>query len=319
MTAHSPPIQHSSTEGDIGFSYVFAEQQILEEIKERLDMLQLGLATVYGDVSGSGSDTLRVTRVTGIGFAEAFATMNTETEAITPTGLTTDYDSLTVARHGLAKEETQFQKVLNHPSARSIDLSMLVDKVPESLIKTMRQKVCSTGATIGSSIGAATTAWSFDDELDLAAAFMETEGFAGDAVSIRDPEQYTDLAQALRNEPAYQTAEVMNAIRSIRPGAGAFNFLGFRNFASHDVTQSGGGHVGFAYVPGAIGMVVANTTPIDDDLGDVVVNLPQFGLVIQRSNTPKEATARFDANAYFGFGLLSATLFPQRKLLSIDD
>jgi hypothetical protein len=320
MTTISPPATHGQLEGDVGYSFVHAEEGIRQEIHEMLNVLGLGLVTMYGDLAGSGSDTVRITRISGVGFQEAFTEMAAENDAITPTDFDTGTDSLTLARHGLAKEETQQAKILSRE--RGVTLEALIEKVPSSWLKTMRSKMCTSGAGITAFTGAAGDAWSFDDELDMIAAFNNTEGFDANLVTMRHPEQYEDLRESIRDEPGYQFPEVLNALMGLRPGGGAFDFLGARNFASHDVGSSGGAHQGFAYVPGAIGWVVASTQPLQmDGFEDPARTLyvPEFGMVILLTSNGKQAQRRYDANSYFGVGRLSTTLFPQRRLVSIDD
>lgn len=318
MSTHAPPTTHASLEGDVGHSYVFAAEQIRLEIVEQLDALGAGLVTMYGDLAGSGSDTVRVTRISGVGWHESFTEMGSESEAIVATDFDTGTDSLSIARHGLAKEETQQARILARE--RGVTLEALIEQVPASWMRTMNSKLCTAGAGISASTGSSSAAWTFDDELDMLTAFAETEGFQGELVAWRHPEQFSDLRESLRNEPAYQYPEVMNALMGLRKGGGAFDFLGVRNFSSFRVTQSGGAHQGFAYVPGALGWVVANTSPLqglEDEKRTLYV--PDFGMVVHLLSTGKQALRRYDANSYFGTGRLAAALYPQRRLVSIDD
>jgi len=317
MTAHAAPIQFGSTQGDLGFAYVFAAQEILQELQEELDVLGLGLVTLYGDLSASGSDVVRITRMTGAGWAEAFQTMTSEVDPIIASGFTSNFDTLTIARHGLAKEETYQQAVLNREAG--VSLAALKAKVPQSWLKTLRQKLTAAGAGITASTGNVALAWDFDDELDMLAAFHETEGFGGEIITMRHPEQFTDLRDAIRDEPSYQTPEVMNEIMGLKAGGGSFNFLGVKNFSSFDVQQASGGHQGFAYAPGGIGWVVASSAPIRTANPATTMYIPQFGMVIEDKSEGKTATGRYDANSWFGVGKLDPTIFPQRRLLSIDD
>lgn len=316
MTTLAPPIQFGDAQADLGFAYVFAGQGILQELQEKLNVLELGMMTLYGDLGGSGSDVVRITRMTGAGWAEAFQTMTSETDPIVATGIATDFDTLTIARHGLAKEETYQQAILGRE--KGVSLEALKAMVPASWLKTLRQKMAVAGSGIAASTGSVATAWSFDDELDAVAAFHETEGFEGLVITMRHPEQFTNLRESLRNEPAYQTPEVMNEIQALRPNGGSFNFLGFKNTASFDVVQSSGGHQGFAYAPGALGWIVANTTPIRVANPATAMYIPQFGMVIEDKSDGKQATGRYDANSWFGVGVLDPTVFPQRRLLSVD-
>lgn len=324
MSAILSPASFAQLQGDLGYSYVFAAEAIRMEITEQLNVLGLGLIQLEGDLVGTGSDTVRVTRYGGVGFAETFQTMASETDAIVPTGFTTGYDTLSIARHGLAKEETYQGRILGR--AGSLTLPMLIDKVPASWLATMRAKMCVAGASISGATGDAAAAWSFDYELDLITSYQETEGFGqtGDpeaptVVTVRHPEQYTDLRDALRDEPAFQFPGVVEALMGLKPGGGSFDFLGMRNFASWDVTTAGGAHQGFSYVPGALGWVVASTTPIEVENPEQAIYVPEFGLIIERKSAGKVAQSRFDANAFFGTGRLDPTLFPQRRIISIND
>lgn len=318
------PSSHAQRESIVGFPYVFAGNQIRMEITEELNVLGAGLMSLYGELTGSGSDTVRVTRVGGIGFHERFQAMVSETDAILPTGHTLNYDELTLGRYGLAKEQTYTDQILAR--AESIGLAEMAAMVPMSYLATVRYNLATIGATFASGFGTTGVVWTFDDELNLIAGFHETEGFAsavqrnGGVVSVRHPKQYTQLRDSCRNEPSLQGSpaytEGMLSLTS-REG-GTFDFLGIRNYASHDVPLSGGDYVGSAYVPGAIGMVTASTTPVMTENPGKTVYVPEFGIVIEFRSTGEIATARFAANAFVGFAKLSNTLFPQFKITSLN-
>jgi len=312
VTTHLSPISQASMNGDLGLDYVFAQQEILEQLVDKLSVL--GLITLYGDVGASGTTVLRITNWTGAGFAVPFDTMDSETAPIIPKSIETDFDSLSIARLGLGHEETWQQEIINREPGVSLDA--LVAKVPESLMLTFRQKMTVVGAGFADATGDGAAQWSFDDELDLATAFLEQDGTFAAPNTMRHREQFTDLRTALRGEPAYNTPEIQNAINSVRPGGGAFDFLGFSNFASNDVTEATGAHQGFAWTPGAIGWVVGNSMPVKVRNPSTAMYIPQFGLVIQESADSKVATALYNANAWVGFGALTKKVFPQRRIIS---
>jgi hypothetical protein len=178
-----------------------------------------------------------------------------------------------------------------------------------------------SGTSITNVVGTTATDWTFDDEINLVTYFNEREGFTGEADTWRHPEQYSDLAASLRNEPSYQDPAVMSAIQGLKPNGGSFPFLNFTNFASHDVQSSGGDHIGLAFVRGAIGWVRASTLPLVGRVAnpDRAIYVPDVGLVIERDSAPNVATAKFVANAWFGTSLLSASLFPQSRIRSINN
>lgn len=316
------PQTHAQLESTNGFAYVFAGAQIREELTERLDVLQMGLIRGEGDLVGSGSDTLRMTRFGAVGFAETMTAVD-ETQAVPYTGSTINTDSVTIARYALGKEQSYQDQILQIP-AQSLSLQDMIALVPASYLATLRSSVVTAGSTFSSSVSATGVAWSFDNELALIAAFHETEGFEAGMmpVTIRHPEQFTDLRNAIRNEPSLQgNADLMASLLGLgnkSPG-GAADFLGFRNFASFDVPTSGGDHVGCAYVPGAIAYCVASTAPVQVENPAATIYVPEYGIMIERKSDGNVATARFNVNAWFGVAKMSASLFPQFKLLSVND
>ena len=320
MTTITAPNTHAQTYGDLGYAYQFARLGLLAELAESWNPAAEGLVPLYGELSGSGSDIVRIARVGGVGYAERFASMASETDAIVASGFTSGYDSVSLGRYGLAKEGSFKQRLLARPDT-GVTLQMLLEKVPASWVKTIRYLVCVAGSGISTSTGSTSTAWSFDNELNLIRAFKETEGFEGLLYTIRHPEQFTDLAESIRSEPSLQFPEVLAAIQGLTPGGGAFNFLGANNRASFDVQASGGAHQGFAFAPGAIGHVVAQTNPLADELANPAEALyvPEMGLVITRDTDGSQATNRFDANLFIGVGLANSALFPQRRIVSVND
>ncbi len=317
MATITPPATFAQVQADLGFAYVFASEDIRREIAERLDVLAIGVIPLVGDLQGSGSDVVRVTRIGGIGWQEAFETHTGETDATTATGFRTGFDTVTIARHGLAKEESYTNQILGREPAAMLE--SLKGVIPESWMKTMRQKVMAAGAGFTGAVGNTGLPWTFDDELALVAFFHETEGFDGNVVSFRHPEQYTDLRASIRVEPNFQFPEVTSALQGLRPGGGAVDFLGFRNFASFDITDSGGDHQGFAMTPGAIGWAVASTVPVRVEDPDMALVIPEFGLICEWKSTGRTATAQWDANSYFGVGTADPSVAPQTRIISVND
>lgn len=87
MAIITPPATHGQITVDLGLPYIFAAQEIRRELADRLNLLQLGVVPLVGDAAGSGSDTIRVTRIGGVGWSEAMATLAGENDAITPWAL----------------------------------------------------------------------------------------------------------------------------------------------------------------------------------------------------------------------------------------
>jgi hypothetical protein len=319
------PVSHGQTGSIVGYSYVLAAEQIRQEITEQLDVVAQGLVVLVGDLEGSGSDTLRITRFGGLGFADPMTALSGETDAIVPTGLTLGTDSVTLGRYGLAKEQTYTDQILAR--AEMIGLADMVAMVPASLLSTMRANAATIGATFATGAGTSGQAWSYDHELELIALFHETEGYeqavrrSGKAISMRHPEQFTDLRNSIRSEPGLQgSADLQQALLGLsQQEGGGFDFLGLRNFSSFDVPQSAGDWIGSAFMPGAIAWVRASTRPIQTENPAKTVFVPEYGIIIEYKSTGEIATARFAANAFFGMAKLDPSLFPQFKITSIND
>ena len=317
------PSSFAQAQADLGFAYVFAAQEIREEIVERLNVLDMGLVDAVGEFTASGSDTLRLTRYGGLGFAERMQAMASETDPIVATGHTTAFDTLTVARYGLAKEETLQGMVLNR--ADSVSLDLMQAKVPQSFLATIRHQLAVAGSQLAGSVGTSGAAWTYDDELELRAAFIETLGFdtLGQTVySVRHPEQFTDLANSLRSEPAFQGSDLLRQLLGlVRGDGGAIDVLGLRSFGSFDVQESGGDHQGFAYVGGALIWGAPSTAGLQgkvSDTGDHVI-IPEIGTILRRTGEGRTATERFDVNSWFGVDSVDPSLFPSFKLVSVND
>lgn len=317
------PSSFAQAQADLGHAYVFAAQGMREEITEKLNVLDMGLVDAVGEFTASGSDILRLTRYGGLGFAERMTAMASETDPIVATGHTTAFDTLAVARYGLAKEETLQSMVLNRTD--TVDLALMQSKVPESFLATVRYLLCVAGAAVSSSVGTSGAAWTYDDELELRAAFMETEGFdtlSQLVYSVRHPEQFTDLANSLRSEPAFQGSDLLRQLLGLaRSPGGAIDVLGIRSFGSFDVQNSGGDHQGFAYVGGAFVWGAPNTAGLASRVSDAGDNLvvPEIGTIIRRSGAGDTGTERFDVNSWFGVDSVDPALFPQFLLQSVND
>lgn len=317
-----PPGSFAQQQGTVGLPYVYTGERIRQELTERLNVLALGLLVGVGDLQGRGSDVIRITRFGGVGFAEPMTAMADETSPVPTSGHTVNNDTVTLGRYGLAKEETYQNQILQQ--AEQLGLDDMAQRAPNSWLKTLRQNMCVAGATFSAGVGTSGAAYTYDDELELVSSFHETEGFDASlgVVSVRHPEQYTDLRRSIRNEPGLQSdANLFLALQGLAQGTsqGAFNFQGMRNHSSHDVVTSAGDHVGYAYVPGALAWVVASTMAAQVEDPSKTVWVPEFGIILERKSTAEVATAKFVMNAWFGVDTMDPTLFPQFTITSVND
>ena len=317
MATYTAPLQHANTEANLGYDAVFAIAEAEAALMERFDVFGAGLLRAVGDLAGSGSDTLELTAYDGIGWAEAMTAMSSETEAAVATGLTDYVDSVTLGRYTLLKEVTHTQQILARDPILTIE--GLTAKMPESYGKTLRQRLCVAGSGLSSSVSATGAAWTFDKEIELVNTANETEGFNGQLIAVRHPEQMSDLRDSVRGEANFQFPEITQQIASVNRSAGfQGSFMGIENFQSFDVQQSAGDHVGFAFMPGKFVYAVASTARIPAG-ARILASIPRFGIVIIEQHNAQPTKLASVAEAHFAIAARNDNVVAGWKLLSIDD
>lgn len=311
------PNSHAQQYGTLGFDYVFAEQEILLELQDTLDVMGLGLVQLVGDLAGSGTDTIRVTDVGNIGWSLPFTALDSETDTVEPSPVNLGYETVTIAQFGLAHSETYKSQVLGREEG--VKLDALKARVPQSWMRTFRQRVTLAGSGISTAVGSASTSLSIDDHLDLATAYRTNLGNAKPSGMV-DPAQFDELMRSYRQDPAFQNsaadfASLMGLSDSqVHRNVGG---LGIDLALSDDVVQSGGAYQGFVTPPGGMGWAVANTSPIKPSNSVGAMYVPQFGLFIEElADQGGQTTRMYRATTFFGVALGSARVFTQRRLIS---
>lgn len=320
MAIVNPPTSQSAAEAaGHGYSYVIARELLLLAMEDELDVIAGMLVGLKGDAAGSGSDTIRITDVDGIGFGARFSAMASETDTITASPITLGYTDITVAMQGLAHEETYQQQVLGAVGGYSLD--DLIKAVPASWLASLRYSACVTAGGISTAIGSAAAYLSVDDYLDLTSAHLETPGAAarGMPVVAMDPAQMSKLLASFRSEPAFQASlEGFQALQGFKAGQSFPNFagLGATVHLTDDIQQSGGAYQGFAVSPGGIGWARASTDRVRPSGAGRAYYIPEYGLFIEEIGKGENGKARYEARTWFGTGLGSSSVFFQRRLIS---
>lgn len=318
MTTINAPVDFAQTEADLGLPFMFSAERIRIELQDKLDMLNLGVVPLIGDLAGSGADTVRVTHMGSVGFSRRMSAMASETDTITASAITTGYTEVAIGMQGLAHEETYQGQILGRE--KGISLEELEKFFPASWLATFRYLVCVEGATFGTNIGAVTTALSIDDWIDLVTAHNETLGSTGNPSAILAPQQHTQLLASARTEPAFQNlASDFSGMQRVNQMQIHPNFLGLGIDCAltDDVVQDGGGYQGFSMTPGGIGWARASTSSIRPHIPGVGLYLPEFGAFIERIAKGEQGKARYEARAWIGVNSGSSDLFVQRGVLSI--
>lgn len=318
------PFQHSTTFGTLGFAYTFAEQDILLELQDQLDVHGMGVVALRGDLEGTGSDTIRVTDYGNIGWSLPMQALSSETDTVSASPIDIGYETVTIGQFGLSHSETYKQQVLNRESAVSVDA--LKQMVPQSFLATFRNRVTLAGSGIATAVGSAATTLSVDDHLDLATAYRTNLGNVL-PTAILDPQQFDELARSYRTEPAFtNSAAEFAAVLGLQGGGPTggvsqthanFAGMGVNLSLTDSVVQSGGAYQGFAFPAGGIGWAVASTTRIRPANQNSAVYVPQFGLFIEElTEGGSQTTRQYRATALFGVALGSTRVNTLRRFIS---
>lgn len=278
--AISPPSSHSGTESTVGFPYVFADVDIEQALLDRLDVMGLGLVRLVGDFAGSGSDTMRVKFIDGVGFDNPMDALASETDSIVPSSFTLGYSEVSLGMYGLGYSDTYKAQLLSAEPAALLDY--LKSTIPDSGMATLRSLVCTAGSGFSSSVGATSTRLSMDDWLDLLAAWRSTMG-ARRPKAVLHSAALNQLVESARSEPAFQSSlDAFSGAHQVQESQlypGAFG-LPIDIVVTNDVVQSGGAYKNFAHQEGGIGWAAGDTSRIKVS-GINPIYIPRFGLLIQ--------------------------------------
>lgn len=324
-TTQTAPFQASNLKGDLGFAYVFSPEKMRLALHDALDIYSLGVVPLMGDLAQSGSDVIRVTDVSGTGWALPMAPLATETSAVAPSTAISGYESITCGTYGVSHSETYSAQAFARPEAAGLSLDALIAQVPASFLATFRANVCAAGAGITGSVGAATTTLGVDDWLDLGTAFSTALGSKRPIAMVHST-PFDQLKRAFRNEPALQnSAQEFAALMGVKTqddGTIQQSFpnwlgLGIDAYVTDAVTDVGGAYQSFAFSPGGIGWARCSTQPIKTANPQSTMYIPDYGLIIEElSEGGSTNTRQYKALAWFGVALGSARVYTHSRILS---
>ena len=317
MASISPPALASAVNNEVGFAYTFAQIAIQRRLEDALNVQAAGLVRLVGDAAGSGSDVIRVTNIGGIGYNLAMSALASETAAITPSPFDLGYSTVTIADYGLAFEESYKAQILGREPAAMLDA--LVQTMPESFLRTLRDLTATTVAGFSTVIGSSGTALTMDNALDLLAAFRENPG-SGQPVVMLHPKQVSDLVDSIRSETTLSlSVSEFGGLQGLQGGAQTIrNFagLGFDISMSTSITDDSTDFFGGAYSAGGVGYAVGSTAGVRAR-GIDAIRIPEFGTIVtfpSSSSTNGKETA--EARSFLGVAAGSSDGFGQRKVIS---
>jgi hypothetical protein len=317
MATISPPALASAVNTEVGFAYTFAQIAIERRLQDALNVEAAGLVRLVGDAAGSGSDVIRVTNIGGIGYNLAMSALASETAAITPSPFDLGYSTVTIADYGLAFEESYKAQILGREPAAMLDA--LVQTMPESFLRTLRDLTATTIAGFSTSVGSSGAALDMDHLLDLLAAFRENPG-AGQPMVMLHPKQVSDLVDSIRSETTLSlSVSEFGGLQGLQGGAQTIrNFagLGIDISMSTSITDDATDYFGGAYSIGGVGYAVGSTAGVRAR-GIDAIRIPEFGTIVtfpSSSSTNGKETA--EARSFLGVAAGSSDVFVQRKVIS---
>ena len=316
MASIASPWTQAGFEAEIGFTHVFAQEEIRQRLTDQLNMLPV--VQLVGDIAGAGSDVVRVTNIGGLGYSQAFETCAAEDSTLTGQAVDVGHSTVTVAQYGLAYEETYKAALMSREPAVLLD--NVVNTIPQSWARQLRDLVCTSFTSFGTTVGTSTLALSMDDYLDLIADFREALGSKTPAIVLA-PKQYSQLLESARSEPAlnasfadFGAAQRFDESQTI---VNAFG-LGADIHITDSVDDTANVYSGGAFSPGGMGYAVAGTGSLRTANPATSILLPEFGLVIEDIQQNK-GTRRLEARAYMGVNSGSTDVYTFRKIVSASN
>ena len=309
VTSIGIPGTHAAAEALLGLSFNYLDAMILQVAAEKFDASLL--LDFWGDLSGSNSDTMAKRRVGGIGWGASFTTMGSETEQIAPSALSAAMDTISVARHGLAFEESFTRAIL---SGDGVTLEAIATTIVLTGSKKLRSLLCAhIASNFGSNVADAAATADVDDCIAARAAFEDYPGFDASApiTALLHGTQIKHIRASARGETALKFPERFDADQSIQNQAGfRFRFLGMDYYASQDVTLSSSDYFGGVWQRGAVGWCKASPSAVGDIQDANPVFVDDLGMVVTKDTRGSQALKRIDANMFAGVGQLSTDVAP---------
>lgn len=326
MTTINAPFTHAQLEGDLGSAYELADEIRLRTAEE-LDVLsQAGLLKLEGDLAGSGSDTIRVRNLGGIGFAATMTTVANETATVAPSTMVTGYDSIALGIHRYKLTESYTASGLRAPGVPSFrDLTMWT---PGTIARKIRQMWAALGATITLSTGGTGTALDISDWLTLGAIFSTSVASypLGRPKVALHPQQLYHQTNGLQPSARAETALIYGGPSTFgdNQGVGSSQILpnwlslGMDIVISDDVTDDATDYQGFAYRPGSLGYAVMSTGQVETVWPEQTMRLPTLGAIIEwLTDGQAQTVLGFQATMWLGMALGSTSVWgPQYRVIS---
>ena len=310
--------------GTAGLTYSYRLAEDLElALMDQMGDSAIQMSNPVIDLTAMGSATKRQGVLSNVGMQRRFTVSSGEASLNSASGYTLDYWAASVAQYDLSFTQTVQAGVLGLPGA-TVTLEDLKAFLPQNYLATMRYLFCTAGSGFSDqTVGSAAAALDADDMFDLAAAATRKlgAGALGMPMAFLDPEQFIELQQAFRSEPAYvQNLGAMQQIQKVQAGQnlGDVFGLGFDVVITDSIVQDTGAYKAFCGSPGSIRRVKADPSAAKIPAGVSPIYLPEQGIVVydllQAANA---ATFGWQGLLFGGMAQASATSSLQILITSL--
>ena len=291
MATIASPYTFSSMDGNLRLAAILHNEVSLL-LADRASLYNHPAIVNYGNIAGSGSETIRVPLL-GLDGYDLMSSRNESTSPASETALTYLAPEITVARYVLQRGISDLAAMTNAGGGPSLE--MLVNDFAGAYEMTVTSQICSLFGSFSNSVGSATVDLSVDDF--FAAIFqLEQSNVNGRPVAVLAPVQVSDLQNSIRQEGgALQFVPATQAMLEAKGQGYIGEFAGVDIFKSDKVATSTGRQGGM-WVRGFLGMAEGRMAPNPMLAGQVQVNGP---VVIDVDRTHGDTTDLI-GNAYFG-------------------
>ena len=299
MATIASPYKFSLMDGNLRLAAILHNEVSLL-LADRASLRNHPSIVNYGNIAGSGSETIRVPLL-GV---DGYDLMASTTEATAPssaTALTYLAPEITVARFALQRAISDLALMTNSGGGPSLDI--LVQDFAGAFEMTVTSQICALFGSFSNSVGSATVDLSVDDF--FAAVFqLEQSNVTGKPVAVLAPVQVSDLQNSIRQEGgALQYIPATQAMLEAKGQGYVGEFAGVDIFKSDKVATSTGRQGGM-FVRGAIGYCEGSMTA-PAMLGSAVQANGPVVIDIDRSFGD---TTDLIGNAYFGVAELQDSM-----------
>jgi hypothetical protein len=294
MATIASPYAFSAMDGNIKLAAVLSLEVSLL-LADRASLRGHESIVDYGNIAGSGSETIRVPLL-GLDGYDAMASTG-EAAAPSGTALTYESPSITVARYALQRGISDLAAMTNSGAGPSIE--MLAADFAGAYDKAVTTAICALFSSFTQTAGSATVDLSVDNYFD-AIFQLEQANVNGRPMAVLAPIQVADLQNSIRQEGgALQFIPATQAMLEAKGQGFVGEFAGTDIFKSDQVATSTG-RQGSLYVRGSIGYAEGRMNP-SPLLGSQVTASGPVVVDVDRSNG---AVSTLTGSGYFGCAIL---------------